>query len=758
MTTIPVSHRFQAEVEGQCRRPRFEECLTAKNLAGEDDRFRTFYMDRERGILYGVVALQAALVDPGHFSEFLRASEDWDEERDGPLAEMLVAKGWIRPSDRAHLDYLVQRKLEQHAGDAKAGLASVTLEMERSRASLQDEKIARSLSASKESRNSLPSTPSGDSVSNARDRYALNSLHATGGIGRVWLAHDAQMGREVALKELRPEQADNRVLRARFLREAQVTGQLEHPGIVPVYEMAFRPETGQPFYTMRFVKGRTLSDAAKLFHQTRAEGRADSLEFQLLLNAFVTVCKTVAYAHSRGVIHRDLKGQNVVVGDFGEVVVLDWGLAKLVRPDVDPYCGPVVVSERGLAKGSDQTDGEAPTPPPVSAVQDAIGKVDLTMHGDMLGTPAYMAPEQVAGHVDLIDRRTDVYGLGAILYQLLTGKPPFTGANVKELLGKVESEEPVPPQQFWSEIPPSLQTACLRALAKKPSDRFASANELAQEVERWQEVQRKKAEDALRVSQALYHSLVESIPLWVWRKDLDSRFTFVSKGLSEGLGVNGEDMIGKTDHDFFPVALADKIKRDDIQVINTGETLRLTEERAPDDKGPRFVEVIKIPVRDSKGDVVGTQGVLWDLTEWKRTQEALRESESLYQSLMECSSLNVWRKDLEGRFTFANKGFCESMALAREDLIGKTDFEVSLFAGLADKYRREDLQVIETGQQLRILEDRWLPTGKRVVLEVIKIPIRDARGGIIGTQGVFWDVAAWKGAQDEGPPGEEPPE
>jgi len=685
-------------------------------------------MDADRSFLYGVVALQAALIDSQHFSEFIDASANWDEQRDGSFTDLLVARGWIQAADQAHLDYLVARKLQQHAGDPQAGLASVTVEMERSLTSLRDDKIQRSLPVSVGSESSPPPVSGAVTASENRERYALTSLHATGGIGRVWLARDGQLGRDVALKELRPEQADNAGLRARFLREAQITGQLEHPGIVPVYELAHRPNTGQPFYTMRFVKGRTLSEAARAYHQKRATGQVDSLEFSTLLNAFVVVCKTVAYAHSRGVIHRDLKGQNVIVGDFGEVVVLDWGLAKLVN----------------------RTDEEDQMPP-VSMEHDAAGKVDLTMHGDTLGTPSYMAPEQAAGRLGSIDHRTDVYGLGAMLYHLLTGKPPFSGADVAEVLRKVESEEPIPPQQLWADTPPTLQAACLRALAKQPSSRFASASDLAREVEQWQEVQRKKAEDALRVSQALYHSLVESIPLWVWRKDLDSRFTFVSEGLSGGLGVLPEDMIGKTDHDFFPTGLADRIRRDDNHVIKTGETLRLTEERAPDDKGPRFVEVIKIPVRDSQGEIMGTQGVLWDLTDWKRTQEALQESESLYHSLMECSSLNVWRKDLAGRFTFANKGFCESMALTHEELIGKTDAEVRQFAGLADKYRQEDLQVIETGQQLRILEDGCLPNGKRVVLEVIKIPIRDAHGTVVGTQGVFWDVAAWKRAQDESP-------
>src|SRR5262249_5862236 len=139
---------------------------------------------------------------------------------------------------------------------------------------------------------------------------------------------------DVALKELRPEWAENSAFRTRFLKEARITGQLEHPGIVPVYELARRPDSQQPFYTMRFVKGRTLTEAAQDYHRRRREGQDQPLDLVTLLNAFVAVCNTVAYAHSRGILHRDLKGQNVILGDFGEVVVLDWGLAKRIdQPD-----------------------------------------------------------------------------------------------------------------------------------------------------------------------------------------------------------------------------------------------------------------------------------------------------------------------------------------------------------------------------------------------------------------------------------------
>src|SRR5262249_31702926 len=225
-----------------------------------------------------------------------------------------------------------------------------------------------------------------------RERYTLTHLHAQGGLGQVWLALDGDLGRQVALKELRPERVDDPTLRDRFLEEGRITGQLEHPGIIPVYELARRSADGQPFYTMRIIRGRTLSDAIKDYHQKRTNDRAGMLDLVGLLTAFVGVCNAVAYAHSRKVIHRDLKPQNVVLGDFGEVIVLDWGLAKLVdRPEHSEPLPSVALGE-----------GDARDP---------------TLQGQVLGTPAYMAPEQAEGRLDRVDHRSDIYGLGSILYE-----------------------------------------------------------------------------------------------------------------------------------------------------------------------------------------------------------------------------------------------------------------------------------------------------------------------------------------------------
>ena len=175
-------------------------------------------------------------------------------------------------------------------------------------------------------------------------RYTLVRLHAEGGLGRVWIARDGDLNREVALKELKPSAADHPEVRSRFLKEAQVTGQLEHPNIVPVYELGRRPDDDQPFYTMRFVRGQTLRDALADYHRRRAAGEADPVAWLLFLQAFVSICNAVSYAHSRGVIHRDLKPENVLLGHFGEVLVLDWGLAK-TRDGKDDPMWPVDVSE-----------------------------------------------------------------------------------------------------------------------------------------------------------------------------------------------------------------------------------------------------------------------------------------------------------------------------------------------------------------------------------------------------------------------------
>jgi len=302
-------------------------------------------------------------------------------------------------------------------------------------------------------------------------RYTTLEGSGQGGMGKVYLVRDAQLGREVALKELIPRSAagspeadqDERVALARFTREARVTAQLQHPAITPVYELGRRVD-GSYYYTMKYVRGRTLAAALK---------EARTLDERLkLLPHFVALCHAIAFAHSRGVIHRDIKPANVMVGDFGETVVVDWGLAK-IRGVVEPPQRPASSEDETLAIGaSDRVQPEGPS-----------GDGLQTMHGTALGTPAYMPPEQAQGLIGSLDQRSDIYSLGAVLYEILSGRRPFGGTTAREVLSEVLTHPPTPLGKVESTIPREYVRICELAMSRDPELRPASASALAAQVQ-----------------------------------------------------------------------------------------------------------------------------------------------------------------------------------------------------------------------------------------------------------------------------------
>jgi serine/threonine-protein kinase len=293
-------------------------------------------------------------------------------------------------------------------------------------------------------------------------RYRPFRFHARGGLGEVFVARDAELGRDVALKRIRPAKAHQDDLRERFRREAEITGRLEHPGVVPVYGLG-QDSAGQPYYAMRFVEGETLADAIDTFYKADAKGRDPgerSLAFRQLLERFQAVCQALAYAHNRGILHRDVKPANVMLGRYGETLVVDWGLARqFQRTEVEKSSG-----EETLAPDSGG---------------------DATHLGAALGTPAYMSPEQAAGMWDELGPASDVYGLGATLYNLLTGRVPFEGRHVRETLQKVQRGDFPPPRKVRPDVPPALEAICLKAMALEPARRYASSLDLAGDVSRW---------------------------------------------------------------------------------------------------------------------------------------------------------------------------------------------------------------------------------------------------------------------------------
>jgi hypothetical protein len=278
-------------------------------------------------------------------------------------------------------------------------------------------------------------------------RFVASRVIGEGGMGRVHEAVDRQFARAVAIKELRGDRAST-AARERFATEALVTGNLEHPGVPPVYERGVLTD-GSPYYAMRLVRGRTLHDAI-----AEAPGLSERLR---LVQVVSKIAHTIAFAHERGVVHRDLKPENIILGRHGEAVVLDWGIAKV--------------------RGMPSTGGDAS----ISGISG--GSASQTGYGSVMGTPAYMAPEQARGEIDRIDERTDVFALGAILYQILTGRAPYDGAKVADVIGHAKEAQWKPVASLERQAPAMLARICERAMSRAPEDRYQSAVELADALE-----------------------------------------------------------------------------------------------------------------------------------------------------------------------------------------------------------------------------------------------------------------------------------
>jgi tetratricopeptide (TPR) repeat protein/tRNA A-37 threonylcarbamoyl transferase component Bud32 len=300
-------------------------------------------------------------------------------------------------------------------------------------------------------------------------RFRIVRFYAEGALGKVSVAHDAELHREVALKEIQDRFADNADSRNRFLLEAEITGALEHPGIVPVYGLG-QHANGRPFYAMRFVRGDSLKDAIERFHRStlsdkgarRASDRG--LEVRQLLGRFIDVCQAIQYAHDRGVLHRDLKPSNIMLGKYGETFVLDWGLAKVfARP------GEVAAPR----------EGAEPT------LQAASAGSAETVAGTTIGTPQYMSPEQAAGQLAVLGPASDVYSLGATLFTLLTGKTAVVAGDTSAVIERVQKGDFPKPRAVKADVDPALEAICLKAMALQPADRYVSPRALAEDLERW---------------------------------------------------------------------------------------------------------------------------------------------------------------------------------------------------------------------------------------------------------------------------------
>ncbi len=432
---------------------------------------------RDYDILFGLLAYQLRLLSRDRLAEF---ADHGARHPDASALSHLCDSGALSQADHDLLVHLVDTLVHAHKGDAKAALDAFggKGELESTLAPLRGgARNAPDMGADKTVRGTILVDRSPENITTEQiGRYTGGSEYARGGIGRILLVHDEQIGREVILKELLPEHAINptastlspapegagastpirqsAAMMARFLQEAKVTGQLEHPSIVPVYELGTRAD-GRLYYTMKLVRGETLAAAI---------AQCDTPEKRLgLLRPFLDVCQAMAYAHSRDVIHRDLKPSNIMVGEFGECVVLDWGLAK-TGGDKDEHREALLKTLEHLELNPED-------------VQPAD-----TRAKDVLGTPIYMSPEQARSELDAVGTHSDVYSLGVVLFEILSGEVPHPWSNSRDTVQRV-GHTPAPSVLTAApKTPPELAAICDKALAYDPAKRYANAGELAEDI------------------------------------------------------------------------------------------------------------------------------------------------------------------------------------------------------------------------------------------------------------------------------------
>ncbi len=419
-------------------------------------------------LLFGLLAMQTGLITQ---AQLVAAFHAWTQARDHPMAEILAEQGALSAPCVTLVEGLVIEHLRRHGNDPERSLAAIGVGRSTRECLAQignpdlDASLAQVGPGSTEHDGEDPDRTATYSVGTATSdgqRFRVLRPHAKGGLGAIFVALDTELHREVALKQILDAHADDEASRCRFLVEAEITGGLEHPGIVPVYGLGTYGD-GRPYYAMRFIRGDSLKEAIERFHADavlRKDPGRRSLELRKLLRRFTDVCNAIDYAHSRGVLHRDLKPGNVIVGKHGETLVVDWGLAKATGK-AEPGCG-----ERTLRPSS--ASGSAKTLP-----------------GSALGTPAYMSPEQAEGDLERLGPRSDVYSLGATLYCLLTGRPPFEGEDIGEILRRVQAGDVRAPREVDPALDEALEAVCTQAMATKPADRYATCRALAEDIERW---------------------------------------------------------------------------------------------------------------------------------------------------------------------------------------------------------------------------------------------------------------------------------
>jgi serine/threonine protein kinase len=428
-------------------------------------------------LMFGILALQVDFIGRDQLIEGLHA---WALDKSRSLGEILVDQGSLEPEQREPVEMLVQAHLKGSNNDPKKSFATLAsaIGVPEELSEIEDGDIELTLSHVGSASASVAILA--ESVRRVQDkhfgrassdsgRFERLELHDEGGLGNVWIAKDKELDRKVAIKEMKERFADDESSRRRFVLEAEITGGLEHPGVVPVYGFGTYAD-GRPFYAMRFIRGKSLKQAIAEFHNkdfSRLRPGAKPVELRRLLGRFLNVCNTVYFAHRRGILHRDIKPNNIMLGEYGETLVVDWGLAKSVD----------------RSKSDEVTDSSLPVE--ATLMPRSGSSVVKTMMGHAVGSPPYMSPEQARGEQDRLGPATDIYSLGATLYTLLTNERPIDGSTTDEILRRVRCGEWRKPRSLNGDIPRPLEAICIKAMAIRPEDRYPSVRRLVREIEQY---------------------------------------------------------------------------------------------------------------------------------------------------------------------------------------------------------------------------------------------------------------------------------